>query len=87
MKYGDWSIHKPCGWNFSNTNKFNPNLDNTTVALRSIHSFARKDPVYRQAWDRGIHWSVSMQNDDGGWAVFGKNVDNTLLNYNVNFRP
>lgn len=31
-------------------------------------------------WDRGIRWVLSMQNDDGGWAAFEKNVDNPLLN-------
>ncbi|MFD1385173.1 squalene--hopene cyclase [Oceanobacillus oncorhynchi subsp. oncorhynchi] len=85
MKYGDWSIHNqdvtPGGWGFSHINTFNPDLDDTTAALRSIRSFARNTPVYRQAWDRGIQWAVSMQNDDGGWPAFEKNVDNTLLSW------
>lgn len=83
MKYGDWSIHNPNvipgGWGFSNINTFNPDLDDTTAALRSIRSFACENTIYRQAWDRGIHWAISMQNDDGGWPAFEKNVDNTLL--------
>ncbi|WP_080875952.1 squalene--hopene cyclase [Oceanobacillus timonensis] len=85
MKYGDWAIHNPDvapgGWGFSNINTFNPDLDDTTASLRSICSFASNTPVYRQAWDRGIQWAVSMQNDDGGWPAFEKNVDNTLLSW------
>ncbi len=85
MKYGDWSIHNqdviPGGWGFSDINTINPDLDDTTAALRSIRSFAGENTVYRQAWDRGTHWAVSMQNDDGGWPAFEKNVDNTLLSW------
>lgn len=83
VKYGDWTIHNPNiipgGWGFSDVNTMNPDIDDTIASLRAIHRLAIDRSDYRQAWDRGLHWVLSMQNDDGGWAAFEKNVDNPLL--------
>ncbi|MGO4886647.1 squalene--hopene cyclase [Anaerobacillus sp. MEB173] len=83
-KYGDWLIHNPYslpgGWGFSDINTINPDVDDTTASLRAIAYLVNKNKVYQQAWDRGINWLFSMQNNDGGWAAFEKNVDKTLLN-------
>ena len=35
--------------------------------------------AFRQSWEKGIRWTLSMQNDDGGWPAFEKNTDNKLL--------
>lgn len=84
-KYGDWAIHNqsvlPGGWGFSNINTINPDVDDTTAALRSIRLFARENPVYRQSWDRGMNWVNSMQNSDGGWPAFEKGVDKSFLSW------
>ena len=84
-KYGDWAIHNqgvlPGGWGFSDINTINPDVDDTTAALRSIRSFARENFVYRQSWDRGMNWVISMQNSDGGWPAFEKGVDNSFLSW------
>jgi sporulenol synthase len=81
--YGDWAIHNqtalPGGWGFSDINTINPDIDDTTASLRSIRSIVLKNPVYRQVWDRAIQWVISMQNDDGGWAAFEKNIDKSFL--------
>ena len=81
--YSDWAVHNqtalPGGWGFANINTIHPDVDDTTAALRAIQSLVFKNPVYRQAWDAGIQWLISMQNDDGGWAAFEKNVDKPLL--------
>ncbi|MFB4165304.1 squalene--hopene cyclase [Alteribacillus sp. JSM 102045] len=81
--YGDWAIHNknmlPGGWGFSDINTFNPDIDDTTASLRSLRTLVVHNPVYYQAWDRAIQWVISMQNDDGGWAAFEKNVDKSLL--------
>lgn len=82
-RYGDWAVHNPNaipgGWGFSDINTINPDNDDTAAALRAIHRLAGTDATYRQAWDRGLHWLLSMQNDDGGWAAFEKNTGKEIL--------
>jgi sporulenol synthase len=34
---------------------------------------------YHNAFNRGLQWILSMQNDDGGWPSFEKNTDNPIL--------
>jgi len=84
VRYGDWAIHNPYslpgGWGFSNINTLNPDVDDTTASLRAICQPAESDFSYRQAWERGINWIFSMQNNDGGWPAFEKNVNKSLLN-------
>ncbi|MEK3887193.1 squalene--hopene cyclase [Bacillus sp. FSL K6-3431] len=83
-KYGDWALHNPGvlpgGWGFSHINMINPDVDDTTASLRTISHLVQTDPQFHQAWDRGIQWIFSMQNDDGGWAAFEKNVDKKWVN-------
>ncbi|GIM47988.1 sporulenol synthase [Collibacillus ludicampi] len=84
-KYGDWRIHnpniEPGGWGFSDVNTINPDVDDTCAALRAISSLAKNDPLYRNAWNRGVKWILSMQNDDGGWPAFEKNTDKKILRW------
>ncbi|MHC0035575.1 squalene--hopene cyclase [Pseudoneobacillus sp. C159] len=81
-KYGDWVIHNPHslpgGWGFSNINTLNPDIDDTTASLRAIIQGVNTDPNVHQAWDRGKSWLLSMQNDDGGWSAFEKNVNKSF---------
>lgn len=82
-RYGDWVIHNPDslpgGWGFSNANTLNPDIDDTTAALRSICQTVINNPDFHTSWDRGISWVFSMQNDDGGWPSFEKNVNSSIL--------
>ena len=84
-KAGDWRIHNPHampgGWGFSVTNTINPDVDDSTAALRTIQSLSDRDPTYREAWNRGMQWVISMQNDDGGWPAFEKNTDKEMLTW------
>lgn len=79
-KFGDWVIHNPTslpgGWGFSDVNTINPDVDDTTASLRSISRMNSAN-----AWNRGINWVLSMQNDDGGWAAFEKNTDTKLFEF------
>jgi len=79
-KYGDWIIQNsnslPGGWGFSDVNSIHPDVDDTTASLRSIVKIARTE---KAAWDRGVSWTLSMQNDDGGWPAFERNTDSMLL--------
>ena len=81
-KFGDWVIHNPQtlpgGWGFSNINTMHPDVDDTTASLRSL---ARMASTERTAWERGIAWLLSMQNDNGGWAAFEKNTDTKLFDF------
>ncbi|WP_226000162.1 squalene--hopene cyclase [Paenibacillus sp. BJ-4] len=84
-KAADWSVHNPDtvpgGWGFSETNTLNPDVDDTTAALRAIHSLSRTDPKYRDSSNRGLNWVMSMQNKDGGWPAFEKNTNKKMLTW------
>ncbi|MDQ0197869.1 squalene--hopene cyclase [Neobacillus ginsengisoli] len=81
-KFGDWVIHNPKslpgGWGFSDSNTINPDVDDSTASLRSISRIATDQ---LQAWDRGISWVFSMQNDDGGWPAFERKTDTKLIDF------
>lgn len=83
-KFGDWVIHNPNslpgGWGFSDVNTMNPDIDDTTAALRALSKNVINDPASQLAWDRGIRWLLSMQNDDGGWPSFERNTNHKWLN-------
>ncbi|RAV21818.1 prenyltransferase/squalene oxidase repeat-containing protein [Paenibacillus contaminans] len=82
-RYGDWRIHNPTepgGWGFSENNTRIPDVDDTTAALRAISRLRmQRHTEYKEAWNKGLNWLLSMQNDDGGWAAFEKNTDSKLL--------
>lgn len=84
-KFGDWIVHNPFGlpggWGFSDINTVNPDIDDTTASLRSIARNVQIDSAFRRSWDRGIQWVQSMQNDDGGWAAFEKNINSKWLQF------
>lgn len=84
-KVADWAVHNPHiapgGWGFSHNNTINPDLDDTSAALRAITTPSIHDNRYLSSWNRGVDWLLSMQNRDGGWAAFEKNVDFQLLTH------
>ncbi|KMY52872.1 squalene-hopene cyclase [Bacillus sp. FJAT-27231] len=83
-KYGDWVFHNPQalpgGWGFSDINTMNPDVDDTTASLRALSYLVTLDPAIYQTWKKGVQWTTSMQNRDGGWPAFEKNTDKKLLN-------
>lgn len=81
-RFGDWKVHNPegmpGGWGFSDVNTLNPDVDDTTAALRGIYPYRQgsvQDPGYSAAWKKGVKWVLSMQNSDGGWPAFERNTD------------
>jgi sporulenol synthase len=82
-KFGDWVIHNPNslpgGWGFSNVNTINPDIDDTTASLRAIAGEVSTGALNQKVWELGVNWLFSMQNDDGGWASFEKNINNKFL--------
>ncbi|MGG0937828.1 squalene--hopene cyclase [Brevibacillus centrosporus] len=81
--YGDWKIRNPHaspgGWGFSDQNTMNPDIDDTTAALRAIFAQAKADQATAAAWKRGLDWLMTMQNDDGGWPAFEKNTNSAVI--------
>lgn len=85
-KTADWSVHnpgtQPGGWGFSESNTINPDVDDSTAALRAILDFSNTgSPAYLEAWNRGLNWVLSMQNKDGGWPAFEKDTNNEMLTW------
>ncbi|MCQ6280353.1 squalene--hopene cyclase [Bacillus sp. EB600] len=82
-KFGDWVIHNPQslpgGWGFSEVNTINPDVDDTTASLRAFARSIQTNNQLRKTWDRALTWLFSMQNSDGGWAAFEKNIENKWL--------
>lgn len=85
VKYGDWAVHNqnvpPGGWGFADQNTMHPDVDDTTAALRAISSRVNEDESFMQSWERGVRWTLSMQNKDGGWPAFEKNTASKILTF------
>ncbi|RME76033.1 MAG: squalene--hopene cyclase, partial [Planctomycetota bacterium] len=82
---GDWSRKCPGvpagGWAFQYHNDFYPDTDDTSVVLMALlNSHYRDDPARREAFDRGLGWLLGLQNADGGWGAFERDVDNPIYN-------
>ncbi|MGE7876099.1 squalene--hopene cyclase [Peribacillus muralis] len=81
--YGDWLIHNPDaipgGWGFSDLNTMNPDVDDTTATLRALANQIREATDKRDSWQRGVSYTVSMQNEDGGFPAFERNNDHKWL--------
>lgn len=73
-RYGDWALRcpdtPPGGWGFSNINTLYPDIDDSTAAMRAIKPYSNTFPNVQQASRKGLHWVLSMQNEDGGWSAF-----------------
>ncbi|WP_219837678.1 prenyltransferase/squalene oxidase repeat-containing protein [Paenibacillus sp. R14(2021)] len=82
-KLGDWKLNVKTptagGWGFSDVNTRNPDVDDTTAALRAVQQL--ETPTARHACDLGLQWLLSMQNSDGGWAAFERNINNPLISW------
>jgi len=75
---GDWKHNnpqgEPGGWSFEFHNTWYPDLDCTSMVLNAFTYLAESDrQAYLPRIDRGLDWVLSMQNWDGGFAVWDKN--------------
>jgi squalene-hopene/tetraprenyl-beta-curcumene cyclase len=79
---GDWCVGnpgvEPGGWFFEYRNAFYPDTDDTAMVLMAL-ARAGKAAEGRPAVGRALNWLLSMQNRDGGWAAFDRNIDRQLL--------
>src|SRR5262249_44968369 len=76
---GDWSLSnprvEPGGWCFEYRNGFYPDTDDTAMVLMALARTGNADlPAVR----RGLAWLLAMQNSDGGWAAFDRDIHRAL---------
>jgi squalene-hopene/tetraprenyl-beta-curcumene cyclase len=82
---GDWAIKcpgvKPGGWAFQFYNDFYPDTDDSSVVLQALlNSDYKTDPGNRERFEVGLKWLLALQNKDGGWGAFERDVDNEIYN-------
>ncbi len=81
---GDWSIMnpglEPAGWFFEYRNGFYPDTDDTAMVLIALAKTAHAGlPSAKDAAQRAVHWLKHMQNHDGGWAAFDRDINREIL--------
>lgn len=85
---------EPGGWYFEYRNGFYPDTDDTAMVLmalarsrfdekarpRTHELFAENElPPDDEATQRGVRWLLAMQNRDGGWAAFDRDINREIL--------
>jgi squalene-hopene/tetraprenyl-beta-curcumene cyclase len=77
---GDWADRTrrvaPGGWCFEYRNDHYPDTDDTSMVLIALARWNRHD---HPAAKRAVDWLLALQNNDGGWAAFDRNIDNQVL--------
>ena len=84
---GDWKEKnpegQPGGWYFEYANEFYPDVDDTFQVLTSLSKVRfpdqRDELQKREAMERALRWTLTMQNKDGGWGSFDKDCDEQFL--------
>ncbi|MGH7223378.1 MAG: squalene--hopene cyclase, partial [Gemmataceae bacterium] len=81
---GDWSLNnphlEPGGWFFEYRNAFYPDTDDTAMVLTALAKTGQANTVQgRPAAERGLRWLLGMQNRDGGWAAFDRDINREVL--------
>ena len=81
---GDWSKTvrgvEPGGWFFEYRNAFYPDTDDTAMVLIALARCGHATrEACRPAVRRALNWLLAMQNRDGGWAAFDRDIDKQVL--------
>jgi squalene-hopene/tetraprenyl-beta-curcumene cyclase len=78
---GDWSKAnpglEPGGWFFEYNNPLYPDTDDTAMVLTALAK--SRHPAAGPAAERGLRWLLGMQNSDGGWAAFDRDINREVL--------
>jgi squalene-hopene/tetraprenyl-beta-curcumene cyclase len=84
---------EPGGWFFEYANGFYPDTDDTAMVLMALartgvawegntangHGRSGAERPLLPAAERGVRWLLGMQNSDGGWAAFDRDINRELL--------
>ena len=83
---GDWRVKNTTGpvggWAFEFNNDWYPDIDDTAMVMLALRHVDLNDSINisrEKACLRGIHWLLSMQSADGGWAAFDKDNTKAIL--------
>jgi squalene-hopene/tetraprenyl-beta-curcumene cyclase len=81
---GDWSEGnpglEPGGWFFEYRNGFYPDVDDTAMVLMALaKTGVAGTAAGRPAAERALRWLLAMQNRDGGWAAFDRDINREVL--------
>jgi squalene-hopene/tetraprenyl-beta-curcumene cyclase len=81
---GDWRAGnptlEPAGWFFEYRNGFYPDTDDTAMVLMALaKAGAAGTPEGRPAAERALRWLLGLQNRDGGWAAFDRDINREVL--------
>ncbi|HKI34174.1 MAG TPA: squalene--hopene cyclase [Gemmataceae bacterium] len=81
---GDWRQAnpglEPGGWFFEYHNGFYPDTDDTAMVLMALARTGHASGAAgRPAAERGLRWLLGMQNRDGGWAAFDREINREVL--------
>jgi squalene-hopene/tetraprenyl-beta-curcumene cyclase len=81
---GDWAKTvrgvEPGGWFFEYRNAPYPDIDDTAMVLIALARAGHATRTIAQpAIHRALNWLAAMQNSDGGWAAFDRNINNEIL--------
>jgi sporulenol synthase len=76
---GDWSINSPDlapgGWSFIVENTDYPDTDVVAAVLEGKHAFPEVSSD--KTFNRGLHWLINLQNNDGGYPAWEKGISKT----------
>ncbi len=71
---------EPSGWHFQFHNERYPDIDDTAMVLLALRATAlRDDPEVLAASKRAVAWLLELQNSDGGWAAYDRDINNQVL--------
>jgi squalene-hopene/tetraprenyl-beta-curcumene cyclase len=71
---------EPGGWFFEYQNGFYPDVDDTAMVLMALARTGQASgDKGRGATERGLRWLLALQNRDGGWAAFDRDINREVL--------
>ena len=81
---GDWAARgiqaEPTGWHFQYHNEKYPDIDDSAMVLLALQTSTLRDtPEVQAATKRGVNWLLKLQNSDGSWAAYDKDINNQIL--------